>query len=364
MSPFIPTISEVLIAFAGSSVCQIALPPLYEQPSNCRVVQLEDIARLRGLAGEFRIDDAARHAVGEPIEFPAFLVYLRVTMNLHGCRDVPEEGALRLIGNIHNLYKVDFSSSNVRGLGGIEEAAPSLMVLDVSNTGIDALCKSLTRLIRLEELNIARTRVDAEDLGFLAELPLKVLSISHTNVSTVCLLGASLATLERLDLSHTQISDVASLSKATRLKFLSIGGTRVLDVAALATCVSLTNLIWDNVQPQSDDKGYGGIMLRTDGIGNISSLTRLNLGHSCVDDIDSLNKLSNLRALSLEDTSVWDLSPLSSCTSLQELNLQCTPISECTALAGLHNMEYLLLSGTQVQDSDAAACSSNSKHLG
>ena len=85
----------------------------------------------------------------------------------------------------------------------------------------------------------------------------------------------------------------------------------------------------------------------------LTSVTRLDLEGTVVNDISALGGLSSLRSLKLNRTIVSDISGLSELTSLINLELSETEVSDISALSELTSLKYLDLSRTRVSDISA-----------
>ena len=85
-------------------------------------------------------------------------------------------------------------------------------------------------------------------------------------------------------------------------------------------------------------------------LGGLSSLRSLKLNRTIVSDISGLSELTSLINLELSETEVSDISALSELTSLKHLDLSRTRVSDISALSGLTSLTRLDLSRTKVSD--------------
>jgi internalin A len=174
----------------------------------------------------------------------------------------------------------------------------------------------LSSLTALEELSLFRPVSDLipllSDLIPLASCTrLRTLSIytSHGGAWPHSILEPPLdlsplasCRLESLDLCGTRISDLAPLASCTRLESLDLSYTDVSDLAPLASCLSLR---------------------------------RLDATSTKIIDLSPLVGLGSLEVLVLEDTGVSDLRPLASLTCLRTLNIRDTLVEDRAPLSKL-----------------------------
>jgi Leucine-rich repeat (LRR) protein len=87
----------------------------------------------------------------------------------------------------------------------------------------------------------------------------------------------------------------------------------------------------------------------------LSHWKKLSLKGTQVRDVSALAKLTNLTRLDLDWTKVNDISALAALTHLEYLDLSATQVSNVSALANLTNLRILYLNETQVSDVSALA---------
>ena len=172
----------------------------------------------------------------------------------------------------------------------------------------------------------------------LEQTGVQSLLLAGTRLSNIAAL-ASCPTLHSLDLRGTGVSDLEPLRTVTALRLLILWNTMVSDIAPLAGLTELVLL--DLMETQVSD------------IEPLSGLTRLkvlDLMETRVSDFKPLAGLTALESLHLRKTQLSDLELLTGLTALQQLNLTNTPVSEFKPLAGLTALQRLYLMETQVSD--------------
>ncbi len=86
------------------------------------------------------------------------------------------------------------------------------------------------------------------------------------------------------------------------------------------------------------------------GLEYATNLTYLDLSYNSISDITPLSGLTNLTYLYLYENSISDITPLSGLTNLTDLNLSYNSISDITPLSGLTNLTYLDLDSNSISD--------------
>ena len=76
-------------------------------------------------------------------------------------------------------------------------------------------------------------------------------------------------------------------------------------------------------------------------LARLTSLERLDLGRTGIEDISSLARLTSLKELSLDGTRVTSLKPLAKLASLQTLSIQETAVTDLSPLSGLSSVLVL-----------------------
>ncbi len=131
------------------------------------------------------------------------------------------------------------------------------------------------------------------------------------------LLLGKLKNLERLDLHNSQIDKLDGLVGLTKLKFLNLTYTPVVDLAPLKA---------------------------------FSELESLDLSYTTVEDISPVSKLKNLKTLILYGVPIQSIAPLKELSLLNRLNLSNTGVSDedLDVLEAMPALKTLYLRGTSV----------------
>jgi len=90
-------------------------------------------------------------------------------------------------------------------------------------------------------------------------------------------------------------------------------------------------------------------------LSKLTKLKTLSMGGTKVTNLTPLSKLTKLKTLSLRDTKVTNLTPLSKLTKLKWLDLSNTKVTNLTPLSKLTKLKRLYLLGTNVSKSQVAA---------
>lgn len=169
--------------------------------------------------------------------------------------------SLAPLGTLPKLTDVEIINTNLRSLDGLRGAPLTRLKVQSGVTDLGAL-ESMTRLTSLSlydldgvhEAPVLAKLVHLETLDILAadlvRLPdlsplvsLKMLTVSHCpKVSEVKGLAA-LPSLETLILDWTGITDLSTLGKLDHVRFLHLDGTKVKDLAPLASWANLGGVI-------------------------------------------------------------------------------------------------------------------------
>jgi internalin A len=178
------------------------------------------------------------------------------------------------------------------------------------------------------------SRIDR--LGALPDL--RFLSLSGTEVSDLAALK-SLAHLQSFDCSDTQVSNLAPLEDLTDLQSFECWNSLVSDLAPLKDLVHLRSV--DCALTEVSD------LASLQALADLQSLDCSNTG---VNDLAPLKGLAHLQSLDCSDTPVSDLAPLKDLADLQSLNCSNTQVSDLAPLKHLTHLQSLNCSSTAVND--------------
>lgn len=138
----------------------------------------------------------------------------------------------------------------------------------------------------------------------------------------------------------SQLSNCINLEKLEmyETKFVSLEG-----ISELSKCTKLHTL-------SAQDYTYNHNIGDLKGLGELTTLTTLNLGNRNIKDITELSLLVNLTKLTLDKNDITDVFPLKNLKNLTNLNLANNNIASLKYLEALTNLEILNLSGNLIYD--------------
>ncbi len=237
-----------------------------------------------------------------------------------------------------------------------------LVMLDLTGSNFLNI-EPLTRLPRLETLNVSRTHVDNMVLASMIR-NLRVLNLSSAGVVDINPLR-NLQGLEELYLNETRVGSIDTVARMPRLTVLDISGTRVTDLRPLANCPSLRRL--GLARTRTSDLGFvascpelvgldlsGCEQLQgIDALAGAKKLENLSLFGVPVENIDGLSGCDSLQTLELSRTAVNDISPLAKSKRLQELYLRALKLKTPSPLTALPELKLIDLTGTSFEDAQA-----------
>lgn len=144
--------------------------------------------------------------------------------------------------------------------------------------------------------------------------------------------------------SRSERGEIATLDDLRYMPFLekvAVEYQPELDISALAQCSGVTELSLAGDDLENAD-------LRV--IGQMTQLTRLNLGWNQISDISALSGLANLTVLSLWGNNISDIGPAGSLSELTYLDFSGNQVSDIQALSGLSKLQQLWMYDNQVAD--------------
>ena len=233
---------------------------------------------------------------------------------------------------LHTLSLRNLGLGNLAKIGTLD----GLVKLDLS--GSDFLnINPLTRLKRLEELNVSKTHVD--NMGLMSQVEnLRVLILSQAQVTDISPLSA-LKALEELNLSDTRVESIDVVARLPRLKVLDLTRSSVVNLGGLEKAASLERLglMQTNISDLTPITGC-------------KNLVGLDLSR-CMNlvSLEPLAKLKNLETLSLYGSPVSDVGPLASCDRLKTLELSRTKLNRVEALSALGSLQSLYIRGLKLE---------------
>jgi Leucine-rich repeat (LRR) protein len=282
----------------------------------------------------------------------------------------------------------------LRLLGETNEALVTLSLHDVKRPLDDLRC--LLGCVALRELSLQSTRVTNESLAGLAPLLARLHKLDLGGCRQLKAISnlAPATSLRELNLAYTRVEDLHGLEKLVALETLHVTNIGTTDLSILRQCPRLVTLTVQgditalesiiHAAPPSlvdcrlhvdhsvealDSRSLSCLRRSTvlrfsdldnaslQGLEEIPSLERLDLGYTDVDDVRSLAGCRALRELRLKRSSVTDVGVigLERIATLEVLNLAiCTHITSVTSLRHCTALRELILDGTCVTDAGIA----------
>lgn len=150
------------------------------------------------------------------------------------------------------------------------------------------------------ELNIRETSVT--DINCLGKLrgSLRSLNMAFVKIKD-CDVISDLSQLEKLNLKCTRITSLPDLSSLKHMKKLILDGTLIIDLSPLTAVRTLLDLSLENAYLPEENMQV---------VGQIATLTSLNLSCTHISDLSPLRDLKSLSTIDLRATRIWDLAPL------------------------------------------------------
>lgn len=168
-----------------------------------------------------------------------------------------------------------------------------------------------------------------DETEYLRKVLTKAHSLVLTDIENDQFL-AELINLEDFKFHSSQAFDLSRLKQLTRLRKLSIWGTRLANFTAISSLVRLTELYLYNTGI------YDLVPLE-----ELTNLVRLDVHQTNIEDLSPLSNLKKLEFLDIRGTKVIDLSPLTHLTNLKELYLDVTKDYDILPLVGLEKLTII-----------------------
>ena len=245
-----------------------------------------------------------------------------------------------------------------RALSGME-------TLETERTGVRDLAGiGLATGLRSLEIDEGWRRASDDAIRGVGELAgltrLRTLTLYGTRLADLSPLS-SLPELTYLYLTSCGLVDIGALSTLPRLRRLWVQFNRIADLAPLASLRSLTSVSLDgnpivDATPLAALSNLRDLYMISTGVEDVTplaaltELTKLRLERNRLEDISPLAGLEKLRVLGLARNGISDVSALSGLTGLHFLSLARNRITDISSLAGLTNMERLWLGYNAISD--------------
>lgn len=209
-----------------------------------------------------------------------------------------------------------------------------LYLAGISISNLDGI----QHLIRLESLNLERTKITFESVFRKKRLFQKFLSRSENFESESVF--QPLTQLKRLYLSENHLTNISFLEDLPQLHVLTLRRNKINDITIFRhlTHIRELDLGWNRITDFSDLK-------------NLTHLRKLSLGWNKSGDISAIHNLTSLKTLHLNDMGISDISSLKGLIKLQELKLGGNElIEDISILKNLKDLKELDLHGASVSD--------------
>ncbi len=147
--------------------------------------------------------------------------------------------------------------------------------------------------------------------------------------------------LERLVVAYQPTLDISALTQGKSLKEVSLVGNQ-LDNHSMETIGQMTNLTklnlgWNQISDISSLTG-------------LTNLTSLGIWGNQISDITSVSNLVNLEYLDFSDNQVSTITPITNLTNLKQLWMYSNDIKDISAITGLNNLEVLMLRNNPIEN--------------
>src|ERR1041385_7261948 len=248
---------------------------------------------------------------------------------------------------LHKPWRLHFQG--IKSLDGLHELSSVAGCVKIEiNAGEFFDISELRGFHNLIQLTISQTPING--LGVIDSAPLasltnlQELTLSGSKVKTIDAL-AGLVKLEKVNLGTTLIRDLSPLAKHQLLRFLEIRETEVSDLTALRTLPSLEELVISG--RQVPDLGIAA------GMGKLKKLTLIEQSPT---DLTPIGELTQLEDLWIWGIPQFNIKPLGQLTHLRSLALQgigftvSRDVTEMSAIGKLKDLRKLALSELKVDN--------------
>lgn len=276
-----------------------------------------------------------------------------------------DQGQLLKLGG--QAYTPSTSYVDVDGLSVVANANRQMVFMSLSREGNSFLRLYATPAfsdplptsgVDTALLNSLRGALGKSDITMADVLSTRTLSLTGVEISDLNGLQ-HFVNLQELNLrGNLNVSDLQPLTYLNQLQWLSLGGSSVDDLSALAALPGLKTLaVWGTGLTALDIGGMAHLKNLYASHGEIADVTSLPSGleelyldGNNLEDLDFLTGLPLLRVLYLGNSQISDLAPVSGRSGLEVLQISGNVISDLSPLSTLTNLQELYASENDIAD--------------
>jgi Leucine-rich repeat (LRR) protein len=289
---------------------------------------------------------------------PAWQQTLRNELSL--IHDTPSQAAIREMYALKRLrlQRIQMPDGNILDFDDLTPIAamPNLSELTLNGTGISSL-EALRNFPKLTHLECRETPID--DLTPIANcLEIKYLDALGSRISSLEPLK-NMKKMRHLNVAGTRISSLTGCPTEV-LNFININGTKVSDLAPLATAkglvtVEISHIPIQSLQPLRDAVYIESLNLRQTNVSDLKILSnkprlmKLIISETNVSDLAPIGSLKELQVLRFNKTKIASLQPITNSQSLVELEFSDTPIKDLKPIGFLKNVQKLVFVPNKVE---------------
>lgn len=253
------------------------------------------------------------------------------------------------VSSFSKLQKLDLSSNQLSGeISPAVSALSNLVRIDISNNRLTGdPTSAILPLSNLQEISVGNNQFSFADINtFLQNFPtLKILDLSHTNLNAVPAKISTLTNLESLNLSNNTISqNFSNLSNLINLRELNLSGNQLTKI--LSELTSLSALVSLDLGNNLFSSNYATIL------GNLQNLEWLSLANNQITAFPAeLSQLKKLVHLNFSGNKIaGGFESLLTLTELEQIYLDKNEISGAfpSSLLQLEKLQMLSLTGNQL----------------
>ncbi|ADU66778.1 leucine-rich repeat-containing protein [Desulfurispirillum indicum S5] len=276
-----------------------------------------------------------------------------------------DQGQLLKLGG--QAYTPSTSYVDVDGLSVVANANRQMVFMSLSREGNSFLRLYATPAfsdplptsgVDTALLNSLRGALGKSDITMADVLSTRTLSLTGVEISDLNGLQ-HFVNLQELNLrGNLNVSDLQPLTYLNQLQWLSLGGSSVDDLSALAALPGLETLaVWGTGLTALDIGGMTHLKNLYASHGEIADVTSLPSGleelyldGNNLEDLDFLTGLPLLRVLYLGNNQISDLAPVSGRGGLEVLQISGNAIDDLSPLSTLTNLQELYASENDIAD--------------